>query len=152
MTTRGTTSYKSQTPGHPWLIAGGVVGFLLFTVAAMGGLYLFYLPAAHKEHFKITQFSPPRLQIDPSRDLDQVDRQQRARLNETKWLDNGKTKLAIPIGAAMKVVEGLGPKAYAPLPNAPQGAAGGRPPGAMAPGGRRFNPGAGQADQMRGAK
>lgn len=152
MTARGDTSYESQTPSRPWLIATGVVGFILFTAAAMGGLYLFYLPAAHKEQFEVTKFSPPRLQIDPSRDLREVDSSQRARLDRTRWLDASKTTLAIPIGAAMKAVAGRGQQAYAPLPNAPQTAPGGRPPGAMAPGGRRFNPGAGQTDQMRGVK
>ena len=152
MTTQGHTSFESQTPHHPWLIAAGVGGFVLFTAVAMGALYLFYLPAAHKEQFKVTQFSPPRLQIDPSRELEQLDRRQRGRLNRREWLDSSKTRLAIPIGAAMKVVAALGQQAYAPLPNAPQSAPGGRPPGAMAPGGRRFNPGAGQADQMREVK
>ncbi len=149
MTAHDRPDYESQTPQRPWLIAAGVSGFILFTAIAMGALYLFYLPAARKEHFRLTEFAPPRLQIDPSRDLAEVDRRQRARLHRKEWLDAGRTKLAIPIGDAMKVVAARGSQAFAPLPNAPEAAAGGRPAGAMAPGGRRFNPGAGKSDPMR---
>ena len=142
--------YEPQAPGRPLLIAAGVCGFILFTAVAMGALYLFYMPFAQKQPFKVTAFAPPRLEIDPSSELDRTDEAEAARIRRSGWIDRDRTRLAIPIGSAMKLVAGRGREAFAPLPNAPQAASDGRPPGAAAPAGRRPNPGAGgQGDAGR---
>ena len=146
------STYEPQGPSYPLMIAAGVSGFILFTALAMAGLYLFYLPAARNQPFKVTEFAEPRLQIDPSKDLAEAEAKQSKRLDRTAWTGPDKTHLVIPIDAAMKAVAARGQNAYAPLPDAPRDVQGGRPPGAMAPNGRRFNPGAGDSDQMREPK
>ncbi len=135
--------YESLRLLHPWWIAGGVVGFVLFTVAAMGLLYLLYLSSTPAKSIQVTKFNQPRLQIDPAADWARVKRQQLARLDSTQLRDRKAGTLVIPLEAAMAAVAARGPQAFAPLPNAPSAAQSQRPSGAMAPSDRTFNPGAG---------
>lgn len=137
------TEYESTVVPHPWWVAFGVIGFIIFAAIMLGVLYPLYLTAAPGP-LHITTFSAPRLQIDPSRDLERVEKAQRTKLNRTEWRNGKGGTLTIPIGAAVKAVAARGADAFKPLPNAPKNASTARPQGATAPGGRRFNPGAGR--------
>lgn len=145
-----TASYEPAGIERPWIIVSSVLGMLVLTLVAMGAIYLFYRPAAREGPIAISRFSAPRLQTDPSKDLAALEQRQKARLHALKWLNSDKTRLSIPIAAAMKAVAARGSAAFDPLPNAPRQGAGDqeRPAGAVAPADRRANPGAGAPRMM----
>lgn len=142
-------SYEPSATPHPWLIAGGVIGYVLFAAVAMGVLYLFLNAAAPERPFRVATFGQPRLQIDPAEDLRRLDEKQREKLNRIEWRDRKAGVLTIPIDAAMGVITARGPSAYDPLPAATALPSGKRPPGAMAPPQRQPNPGSGPSDSMQ---
>lgn len=149
-TKKESKGYEPTTIRRPWLIASGVIGFVLFAAVSMGALYLFFNTAAPEETFHISVFAAPRLQIDPAQDLRRVDAAQADKLTRTTWRDRKAGVLTIPIDAAMAVIAKRGSDAYDPLPAAAAASpAGGRPAAAMAPDDRRPNPGSGQPDPMQ---
>lgn len=145
----GKHEYESVAVRRPFLIAGGVVGFVVFAAAAMVALYLLFSAATPEQPFRVTTFAQPRLQITPEADLRRVDESQREKLERTEWRDRDAGVLAIPIEAAMAAIAARGENAYAPLPGAASLSAGNRPAGAEAPDDRRPNPGSGVADPLQ---
>ncbi len=95
------------------------LGFLLFVaigMAILAGIYGHRLgdyrpppPAA---------FPAPELQTNPVADLRQLQEEQRARLEQNGWADQGRGLRLIPIERAMDLTAARGARAYDPIETA----------------------------------
>lgn len=142
-------TYEPGEVGRPWFIALSVGAAILVAAICMVALYFYYLPFAPEKPIALSEFPAPRLQVDPPADLAKLEREQKARLNETRWLDREVGTLAIPIDAAMAAIVQRGSEAFAPLPAlAPAAEGAGRPTAAHPPADRPSNPGSGDPDPM----
>jgi hypothetical protein len=102
-------------------VANGVVvlavaGFLLLVLTAMAGLFIyikFSVPSVF--HAPVARnFPAPQLQTSPHADLIRLERQQRAALTHTEWVDKDKGVARIPIDDAIRVIAKRGEHAYDP--------------------------------------
>lgn len=93
-----------------------VLGFLVFVVALMAVLGWFYrMQARSTVEMGFHDFPAPRLQPNPTRDYHDFRKAQRGQLSGTRWVDQAKGLIHVPIERAMAYVVGRGASAYDPL-------------------------------------
>ena len=108
------TPERSDVANGP--ILAFVAGFIVFTIVAAGGLYLYFRQSFAAPLIASPRaFPQPELQQDPQRDLARTLAKQRERLDHYAWIDKTTGTIRIPITEAMKLIAEKGPEGYGPL-------------------------------------
>jgi hypothetical protein len=109
-----------RSDADPRLIGTLAAGLVVFLIAVPMLLLAIYPDAEHRGVIvsDLPKPPPPRLQVNPKRDLDRLEAQENARLNGFGWADRDRQIAHIPIERAMQLLAGRGIAGWpaSPLP------------------------------------